>query len=112
MQKCIFDDKKICNNCSDCNICDLDQSKTCDNCGKCISVDSEYFEIKVEGILENESEFDDYIYEEDLAFDEKSNNNSSEYEDSCDEVEELFIEDFPELRDKYYKNLEKIFFKK
>lgn len=33
---CIFEENKICNNCQECDRCDLDPNKICDNCGACI----------------------------------------------------------------------------
>ena len=33
---CIFEDGKICDNCCECDRCDLDPTKICDNCGACI----------------------------------------------------------------------------
>lgn len=36
MKYCILYDGKICNDCGECNRCDLDPNKICDNCGKCI----------------------------------------------------------------------------
>ena len=34
---CVLEDDKKCNNCGECDRCDLDPSKICDNCGACIS---------------------------------------------------------------------------
>lgn len=34
---CVLEDNKKCNNCGECDRCDLDPSKICDNCGACIS---------------------------------------------------------------------------
>ncbi|WP_123053823.1 hypothetical protein [Clostridium sp. JN-1] len=33
---CIFDYNKLCNNCGECDRCDIDPSKKCNNCGKCL----------------------------------------------------------------------------
>jgi hypothetical protein len=35
---CVLSDKE-CENCGECDICDLDPLKMCDNCGKCINFD-------------------------------------------------------------------------
>jgi ferredoxin len=32
----VLDAYKICNDCGECNYCDLDKNKLCDNCGKCL----------------------------------------------------------------------------
>ncbi len=50
MKKCVLEDKE-CLNCGECDICDLDRNKICDNCGKCIEPDSEYIEVKIDGIV-------------------------------------------------------------
>lgn len=41
MKRCILDDKKICTNCRECDMCDLDPKKVCDNCGKCLDFGEE-----------------------------------------------------------------------
>ena len=52
-KKCILIEEKICDNCGECDICDLDHDKLCDNCGKCIDYNSEceYAEINIEKII-------------------------------------------------------------
>ncbi len=45
-KQCVLYDR-ICNNCGECNYCELDKTKICDNCGKCIESDSEYKAIKI-----------------------------------------------------------------
>lgn len=52
---CVLYDRK-CNNCGECNICDLDKNKICDNCGKCIEVDYDYISINIEEIIEDTKE--------------------------------------------------------
>ena len=60
MKFCIFDDKKNCDNCNECNICDLDPNKICDNCGKCIDSGKSERKIEIDRIymLEDEDEND------------------------------------------------------
>lgn len=71
-------------------MCDLVEGKICDNCGKCLELDSDYKEILIDGIIEDESEIDDYLYEENtLDFEEDEN--------------VLYIEDIPELKEKLLK---------
>ena len=36
-KKCVLDENKICDDCGECNYCDLNPFKICDNCGKCIA---------------------------------------------------------------------------
>lgn len=33
---CIFDYNKLCNNCGECDRCDIDPNKKCNNCGECL----------------------------------------------------------------------------
>lgn len=39
MKMCIFDENKKCNNCGECDKCDLNPKKICDNCGKCLEME-------------------------------------------------------------------------
>lgn len=104
---CELDPNKVCDNCNKCNICDLDPNKLCDSCGKCIDMeDSDYTEIKLEGIIEEGLDPEDYIIEdispEDLekwkAY-EKEEDNECQWE---------YIEDIPELKEEYDKKIEEI----
>lgn len=49
-QVCVLDDEKICNECGECDRCDLDPQKICDNCGKCIETNENFKIIKITGI--------------------------------------------------------------
>lgn len=49
-------------------MCDLDPNKICDNCGKCIGLDHtdkspEYRAIKVDGIIDETMDPNDYLYD-------------------------------------------------
>lgn len=48
---CVLNEKKICDDCGECDYCDLNPFKICDNCGKCIGMDKEYREIKIDDVL-------------------------------------------------------------
>lgn len=50
---CIFDEDKICDNCKECETCDLDPNKICDNCGKCIETKGDYGAVEINDILLN-----------------------------------------------------------
>lgn len=55
-KKCILDEKKICDDCGECDYCDLNPFKLCDNCGRCIGMNEEYRELKIDDmIIENKS---------------------------------------------------------
>ncbi len=43
MKKCILYDDKICNDCGECNRCDLDPNKICDNCCKCLEIEGKEY---------------------------------------------------------------------
>ena len=64
-KRCVLEDRP-CMECGECNLCDLDSSKVCDNCGKCIGLDGalEYRAIKVDGIVREEMDASDYLYDE------------------------------------------------
>ena len=57
-------------------MCDLDPNKICDNCGKCIGLDHtdkspEYRAIKVDGIIDETMDPNDYLYDEETLDDPK-----------------------------------------
>lgn len=53
-KKCVLYDDKICNNCGECDVCDLDKNKICDNCGKCIEPDKKFKIIKITKIISDD----------------------------------------------------------
>lgn len=64
---CIFDNKKPCNNCGDCDACDLDPNKKCNNCGKCLEMEGyDMKAIKIEDIIEDKNEAKDYEAQHEL----------------------------------------------
>ena len=53
---CIFYAKRLCDNCNECNICDVDKNKICDNCGICILEEGiDIKAIKIDEINEDDS---------------------------------------------------------
>ncbi len=48
---CILTETKICNNCGECDYCDLNPFEKCTNCGRCIDSDEEYLEIKIDNVI-------------------------------------------------------------
>lgn len=64
MKKCVLYDGKICNDCGECNRCDLDPNKICDNCGKCLQKgDDEFNSIIYRYPTEAEAEEDNAQHE-------------------------------------------------
>ena len=50
---CILKDGKVCDDCGECERCDLNPEKICDNCGKCIETDGDYNGVQIDDILFN-----------------------------------------------------------
>lgn len=72
-KKCVLYDR-ACIECGECNVCDLDPGKICDNCGKCIGLGGgedapEYRALKVDGIITEDMNPDDYLYDEETLDD-------------------------------------------
>lgn len=54
---CIFNEKKLCDECGDCMRCDLDSSKLCNNCGKCLEMEGyDLKAIKIDDIIDDTDE--------------------------------------------------------
>ncbi len=53
MKECVLYDRE-CNNCGECDTCDLNPLKICDNCGKCIDSDTEYNAVKITSIIKED----------------------------------------------------------
>ena len=47
----IIIDTNKCDNCGECEMCDLNPEKICDNCGKCIETDGDYGSLQIDDIL-------------------------------------------------------------
>ena len=53
---CVLVDGKICDDCGECQRCDLDPNKICDNCMKCVNTGADYTAIEIDEILESGEE--------------------------------------------------------
>lgn len=81
---CIFNENKPCDNCGQCERCDLIPDKKCNNCGKCLEAEGyDMKAIKIDQIIEDEVDADEY--EGDL--DAESENHSHFIEGSCETLE-------------------------
>ena len=49
VKKCVLYDR-ICNDCGECDRCDLDPNKICDNCMKCVLGDDEYRAVLIDQV--------------------------------------------------------------
>ncbi len=50
LKQCILKDGP-CQNCGECDRCDLDRTKICNNCGKCIAENAETRAIKIDSVI-------------------------------------------------------------
>jgi hypothetical protein len=104
---CELDPNKVCDNCNECNICDLDPNKLCDSCGKCLEADyGDYNELKLDGVIDDETEIDEYVY--DAEIEEKCDTDNWDDKTESDGIKIEYIEDIPELKKEYDKILESI----
>ena len=51
---CVLDERKICDECGECQKCDLDPDKICDNCMKCVKSGADYTAIEIDEIQESD----------------------------------------------------------
>ena len=72
---CVLDDRKICDDCGDCNRCDLDPNKICDNCMKCVRTDAEYNAVEIDEIVESEALPDEYAGHESSVYSREERKN-------------------------------------
>ena len=49
---CVLVDGKLCDDCGECQRCDLDPSKICDNCMKCVNTGADYNAVAIDEIIE------------------------------------------------------------
>ena len=55
MKQCVLTDGKLCDDCGECNRCDLDPNKICDNCMACLKTGADYNAIEIDEIIDDES---------------------------------------------------------
>lgn len=91
-KECIIYENKICDQCGDCNFCDLNPDKICDNCGLCLE-DYDYSAIQVDELI-MDREKDEISSEYGSQMWRFPRN---EYEDNDDNV--IFIDDVKGLRE-------------
>ncbi|MFZ5354210.1 MAG: hypothetical protein ACOZCL_16025 [Bacillota bacterium] len=54
-KECVLTDR-ICNNCGECEICDLNPKKKCNNCCVCIDSKSDYKSVYIDEIIDDREE--------------------------------------------------------
>jgi len=68
MKYCIFDEKKVCNDCEECNVCEYNRDKICDNCGKCLEIEGyDVKAVKIDEVFEKNKEEEIKIDLEDFS---------------------------------------------
>lgn len=93
---CIFDNKKLCTNCGDCETCDLDKNKKCNNCGECLRLEGyDTRAIKIDEIYDDAEDSKDYEKLGDINTEEnqESIEDALEFTDDIKNVEDLMNED-------------------
>ena len=105
-KNCIFNIKKICSNCGECEVCELNSNKKCNNCGKCLELEGyDVKAIKIDEVFEDEAndQVVDNIYDEDeIALQEKEDNSYEEdnielHKDDVDPYNK--VDEMPKLED-------------
>ena len=48
---CLFEESKHCEDCGECERCDLEPAKVCDNCEKCLQTEASFRGIEIEKIV-------------------------------------------------------------
>jgi len=104
---CIFNEKKSCDNCGECEVCDLDSNKKCDNCGKCLEMEGyDMKAIKIDQIIDDKDEIKEYEEEtpesEDNVNDshyQLGNEENSQANLKSNEIDVEFIDDIDGLKE-------------
>ncbi|MDD3225650.1 MAG: hypothetical protein PHX70_13295 [Clostridium sp.] len=86
MKMCIFNESKKCDNCGECDRCDLDPKKICDNCGKCLEMEGyDSKAIFIDKVAEDKEKSKKLISE----LDEEADKNTADKDDETDSHEIL-----------------------
>ena len=56
----MLDETKICDDCGECNMCDLDPNKICDNCMECLKTGADYNAIEIDEIIDDGTGAEEY----------------------------------------------------
>lgn len=93
---CVLDINKVCNNCGECDKCDLNPNKICNNCGKCLNVDNfDTRSIMIDDIIEDKKAADEFESETEESV------NSSEEAVLLNDYDDDYISDNPENEVEY-----------
>jgi len=115
-KNCIFNDRKICDNCGECEVCELNSNKKCNNCGKCLELEGyDVKAIKIDEVFEAEELKDDFYDKTKIdLYEAEENNGENKIEEltNSNELpnseEAIKFEDYDSLlADKEQSNLDK-----
>jgi hypothetical protein len=73
-KECVLNDRE-CDDCGECDICDLNPDKICDNCCVCIDKDADFNSIEIDEIIEGDDtvtepdDLEDWKYKDDYIVD-------------------------------------------
>jgi hypothetical protein len=82
-KNCMFNNKKVCDDCGQCDVCDLDNKKVCNSCGKCLEIEGvDIRAVKIDEISEVEEKNDLPVNETSDKLDELTEETFEEYDDS------------------------------
>ncbi|WP_234120751.1 hypothetical protein [Clostridium hydrogenum] len=71
---CVLNSNKVCDDCGECDKCDLNPEKICNNCGKCLNIDGfDTRSIRIDDVIEDETEIKKYEEELDEEETEETN---------------------------------------
>lgn len=105
---CVFNNKKSCTDCGECEKCDLNPNKKCNNCGKCLEMQGyDMKAIKIDEIIEDDLEEKDHELQSE---NNKEPEDFSVSEDDINETEEDFEQKellYDEYMDDYESSAEK-----
>lgn len=94
MKKCIFNSKKQCNECGECDVCDYNKEKKCDNCAMCLELQG--YDTKAIGISNTENMDTVDKSEKNLMLNELLKENQEKIEPEVDDFVEETIKDVKE----------------
>ena len=84
-KKCVFNSNKICNDCKECELCELDRKKICNNCGKCLELEGyDVRAIKIDEVFEKDEDSSKDIFDEKVDLEAFSDFDLEEEYDDCD----------------------------
>lgn len=107
-KNCIFNDKRICSSCGECEVCELNSNKKCDNCGKCLELEGyDVKAIKIDEVFEDEAleKLDDSVSEKNEVDLYEKDNIEDEFDElSAFEEGDLLLaeEEYSKLNDDDY----------